>query len=130
MDNIMKEGAYGQDGYARGGANEAKRSLAAPLPELRDRLTMIRDRLDNQCTGVFEIGHKLNAHADLVYGDSDGKAPATSTARVTPVLGPNPYNGELGNLYGAADMLNDMVNRLEEAVGFMAMAAGRNSTLA
>lgn len=111
-----------------GTASQASRSTATPLAELCQRIERLAGRVDGIGTGMREVGNKLNAHADAVYGE--GPAMGEEARYDSPGLGPVPYAGELGRVFAMLEFLNDQISGLDRAASDVATAAGRNSTLA
>ena len=109
---------------------EAKTRHRAPLEDVQDRVQRLTSFACRITENLAEIGHKLRNHADCVSGEQPEPGQLVNEARQQILDPAPPFGGALGEVHGSLHGLEDALHRLDQALGYAAYQAGRNTTLA
>lgn len=110
-----------------GGSNQTTRQLST-LDDISERIARLERFASTIRDNISEIGHKLRDHADRSFGEY--VYPEENATRPQ-VLDPAPLvNGALGVTHSAIANLEEELHRLNTALSYCALQAGRNCVLA
>lgn len=101
----------------------------SPLEDVSDRVQSLNGFVCRVTENLTEVGHKLRNHADSVYG----QLPETDEPEALrqAILEQCPYyGGALGEVHAQLHGLEEVLHRLDRALTYCAVQAGRNCTLA